>query len=81
MDLAQKCDELKNSDIFENLDFMKSGYVYNGNKNIQISTQYNDVSIPGVKMMYSASHRRLKSRWSLSYYYFPLLGEYCIRIN
>ena len=35
MDLAQKCDELKNSDIFENLDFMKSGYVYNGNKNIK----------------------------------------------
>lgn len=48
MDLAQKFNELKNSDIFENLDFMKSGYVYNEKQNIQISTQYNDVSIPGV---------------------------------
>ena len=48
MDLAQKFNELKNSDIFENLNFMKSGYAYNEKQTIQISTQYNDASIPGV---------------------------------
>lgn len=48
MNLSQKINELKKSGILEYLDFMKSGYTYNQKEKIQISTKYNDISIPGV---------------------------------
>jgi hypothetical protein len=49
MNLDQIFNESKKSDIFENLDFMKSGYCYNNEKeNINLSIKYREIDLPGL---------------------------------
>lgn len=48
MNLVQEFNDLNKSDLFINLEFMKSGYVYQEKERVQFSTSYNNIEIPGL---------------------------------
>lgn len=48
MNLVQEFNDLNKSDLFINLKFMKSGYVYVEKERVQFSTSYNNIEIPGL---------------------------------